>query len=63
MSHMIKDRDIQSIFCDFRHANRTSLGICSRSSHHMHTLASFLPLNYSLYKPWNVSDNHKNRIW
>ena len=35
MFHMVKHGDIQSIFCDIRHATTTLLGICSRFLHHV----------------------------
>ena len=43
MFHMTKHSSIQSIFCDFRHATTSSLGVHSRSSLFMRRLVSYLP--------------------
>ena len=43
MFHVAKHSVIQSIFCDFRHATTSSLGIHGRFSHFMQRLVSCLP--------------------
>ena len=58
MFQMAKRSGIQTMFCDFRHATTSSLGIHSRFSHFLQRPVSRLPWNYSLaHKPRNWPNN------